>query len=330
MCGISGFYNFSKIGGEQLLGHLNDALEHRGPDDAGLWLSARHRVGLAHRRLSVVDLSPLGHQPMFSTSKRYVIVYNGEVYNFRELRNDLESRGHRFKGSSDTEVVLAGFEEWGVVPTVERLNGMFVAAVFDSKEEKLHLIRDHLGVKPLYYQWHEGALYFSSELTRPFARLASRSVDRDALALYFRHLFIPAPRTIYQGIYKLMPGVVATVSLEGAKQGRFDFEAKYWCTQERINSQLASIDSTMGMEEALDELDAALTRSVSQRMIADVPLGAFLSGGIDSSLIATYMQKSSNQPVKTFTIGFAEEQFNEAKSARQIATHMGAAPLISK
>jgi len=323
MCGISGFFNIFDSGAQQLLRQLNDAQVHRGPDDGDLWLSPPHGTGLAHRRLSIVDLSPLGRQPMSSESGRYVIVYNGEVYNFRELRDDLAGRGHRFRGGSDTEVMLAGFEEWGVAPTVERLNGMFAAAVYDHKEAKLHLFRDRLGVKPLYYQWHRGGFYFSSELSKPFARIASRSVDRDALALYFRHYYIPAPKTIFQGIYKLQPGVIATLTTKSAQAGRFETVAAYWSTQDRINARLANLYREMTMEQALDLLDSALNRSISQRMIADVPLGAFLSGGIDSSLITAYMQKLSPVPVKTFTIGFSEERFNEAESARKIAAHLG-------
>jgi len=323
MCGICGFYNYRDGGGEEQLRRLNDAHKHRGPDDGDIWLSPVHGTGLAHRRLSIVDLTPLGRQPMTSESGRYVIVYNGEVYNFRELRDELARLGHRFRGGSDTEVVLAGFEEWGVAPTVERLNGMFAAAVFDHKDAQLHLFRDRLGVKPLFYQWHRGGFYFSSELSKPFARIASRPVDRDALALYFRHYYIPAPKTIFEGIYKLEPGVIATLTTESAQAGRFETVTAYWSTRDRINARLANLYRDMTMEQALDLLDSALTRSVSQRMIADVPLGAFLSGGIDSSLITAYMQKLSPRPVKTFTIGFEDKRFNEADAARQIAAHLG-------
>lgn len=323
MCGISGFFNFHSDGAEQRLQWLNDAQTHRGPDDSDIWLSRPHGIGLAHRRLAIVDLSPLGRQPMTSATGRYVIVYNGEVYNFRELREELVGRGHRFKGGSDTEVMLAGFEEWGIESTIKCLNGMFAAAVFDMKTELFYLFRDRLGVKPLYYQWVAGALWFSSELTAPFAALSSREIDRDALALYFRHYYIPAPRTIYKSIKKLEPGLIAIVSRAAAEQERFDIETVYWSAQEQINRQLAMLDRGMEMEEALDLLDAGLTRSVGQRMISDVPLGAFLSGGIDSSLITAYMQKNSSQPVKTFTIGFADQTFNEAEAARQIASHLG-------
>jgi asparagine synthase (glutamine-hydrolysing) len=220
-------------------------------------------------------------------------------------------------------VILAGFEEWGIPETVGRLNGMFAVAVFDQTTRRIHLFRDRLGVKPLFYQWHGGALYFSSELTQPFAGIGRRSINRDALALYFRHYYIPAPHTIYDGIRKLLPAVIATASPESASQGRFEATEEYWNTRERINGQLASLDGKMGMEEALDLLDGVLTRSVSRRMIADVPLGAFLSGGIDSSLITAYMQKNSLIPVKTFTIGFEDETYNEAESARKIAEYLG-------
>jgi len=323
MCGISGFFNIGGDSAKHLLERLNDAHIHRGPDDADIWFSPEKLVGLAHRRLSIVDLTPLGRQPMSSASGRYLTIYNGEIYNFKELRTELTGRGHNFKGGSDTEVMLAGFEEWGIQATVSRLNGMFAAAVFDNEARRLHLFRDRLGVKPLFYQWHARALYFSSELTEPFAGISPRVVNRDALALYFRHYFIPAPHTIYQGIYKLMPGVIATVSPESATATRFEAVEMYWSAQERINGQLASLDAKMSMEEALELLDASLTRSVSQRMVADVPLGAFLSGGIDSSLITAYMQKLSPRPVKTFTIGFADKSHNESESARKIAEYLG-------
>jgi len=323
MCGINGFINLHNKNSAELLRHLNDAQRHRGPDDAGIWISPDRQTGLGHRRLAIVELSPLGRQPMQSASGRYLTVFNGEIYNFLDLKSELAAMGHRFRGGSDTEVMLAAFDEWGVTATVDRLNGMFAVAVYDQQEKCLRLFRDRLGVKPLYYQWHGGAFYFSSELTRPFSRICSRSVDRDALALYFRHYYIPAPRTIFQGIYKLQPGVIATVSLKSAEEERFDSVATYWNTQERINSRLSDLDRKMSMEEALDLLDSRLTKSISQRIIADVPLGAFLSGGIDSSLITAYMQKLSPKPVKTFTIGFAEERFNEAESARKIAAHLG-------
>ncbi len=323
MCGISGFFNFYGDDAAQKLRRLNDAQTHRGPDDADMWFSQPHGIGLAHRRLAIVDLSPLGRQPMASATGRYVIVYNGEVYNFLELRDELVKFGHRFKGGSDTEVMLAGFEEWGVESTIERMNGMFAAAVFDMKTEFFYLFRDRLGVKPLYYRWVSGSLWFSSELTVPFAGMADREVDRDALALYFRHYFIPAPRSIYKGVKKLEPGVIAITNKACAEQGRFDIKTVYWSSQEQINRQLYTLDRSMRMEEALELLDAGLTRSVGQRMISDVPLGAFLSGGIDSSLITAYMQKISPRPVKTFTIGFADQRFNEAEAARQIAEYLG-------
>lgn len=325
MCGISGFFNFTGIDAEKLLNRFSDAQKYRGPDDAGTWTSSDLTVGLAHRRLSIVDLSPLGHQPMVSGSGRYIIVFNGEVYNFRELRNELIDLSHHFRSGSDTEVILAGFEEWGIPETVGKLNGMFAVAVYDRSAHRIHLFRDRLGVKPLFYQWLGGALYFSSELTQPFANIGRRSINRDALALYFRHYFIPAPHTIYEGILKLTPGVIATSSIESASSGRFESLQEYWDSQDRINRQLASLDRMMDMEEALDFFDAALTRSVSSRMIADVPLGAFLSGGIDSSLITAYMQKLSPIPVKTFTIGFEDKRFNEAEAAGKIASYLGTA-----
>jgi asparagine synthase (glutamine-hydrolysing) len=301
---------------------LNDVQGHRGPDAEGVWISSDGRVGFAHRRLSIVDLSPAGNQPMRSESGRYVITFNGEIYNFLTLRRELEKLGRRFRSTSDTEVMLAGFEEWGVMDALPRFNGMFAAAVWDASERVGYLFRDRLGVKPLYYQWQDGTLFFSSELTPPFARLSTRSICRDALALFFRHGYVPAPYSIYEDVHKLLPGVVATVSLDDAANNRFRSVSKYWDTQERINRILSGRDGEMPEEEALEQLDETLRHSIRERMIADVPLGAFLSGGIDSSLVVSYMRQVSNSQVRTFTIGFEEGEFSEARFARKVAEYL--------
>jgi len=325
VCGISGFFGSPRENPEELLQLLNDAQRHRGPDAQGVWISSEGQVGFAHRRLSIVDLSSTGNQPMRSESGRYVITFNGEIYNFLKLRKELAMHGHRFRGTSDTEVMLAAFEQWGVASTLPRFNGMFAAAVWDDSRQRGYLFRDRLGVKPLYYQWHEGTLFFSSELSLSFARLAPCSISRNALALFLRHGYIPAPYTIYDSIYKLLPGVVPSISLEDTANHRFSSISSYWDTQECINEILSSRDGEMLEEEALERLDETLRRSVRDRMIADVPLGAFLSGGTDSSLVVSYMQQVSNSQVRTFTIGFEESAFNEARFARKVAEHLGTA-----
>jgi asparagine synthase (glutamine-hydrolysing) len=288
-----------------------------------MWISPDGVAGFAHRRLSIVDLSPTGNQPMWSESGRYVIIFNGEVYNFLRLREELTKHGHRFRGNSDTEVMLAAFEQWGVEDALSRFNGMFAAALWDESERKGYVFRDRLGVKPLYYQWHDGAMFFSSELSSSFAHISNHGICRDALALFFRHGYIPAPYSIYVGIYKLLPGTVAAISAVDASNHRFSFVSKYWDAQERINENLSSREGEMTEGEALERLDESLRRSVRDRMIADVPLGAFLSGGIDSSLVVSYMQQVSNSQVRTFTIGFEENAFNEAEFARKVAEHLG-------
>jgi len=305
------------------LGRFNAAQSYRGPDAAGIWVSPDGRAGLGHRRLSIVDLSSNGNQPMRSESGRYILTMNAEIYNFRDLRRELASFGYHFRSVSDTEVMLAAFERWGVQDALQRFNGMFAAAVWDGLERKGYLFRDRLGVKPLYYQWHDGTLFFSSELTAPFARLANRSISRDALALLLRQGYVPAPYSIYEGIFKLLPGVVAIVSLDDAANGQFTSAFKYWDTQERIGQILESREQKMTEEQALEQLEFTLRRSVRDRMISDVPLGAFLSGGIDSSLIVSYMREVCSAPVRTFTIGFEESAHNEAPFARQVAGHLG-------
>ena len=321
MCGISGI--FRSVGGVDAgqITRLNDALVHRGPDDAGVWVSKDRKIGLGHRRLSIVDLSPTGKQPMHSGTGRFIAVYNGEIYNFRELRDDLMKLGQLFRGTSDTEVMLAAFEHWGVLESLGKMNGMFAAAVWDQRDAKLFLFRDRLGVKPLFYHFHNGALYWSSELSPVFSRLGGCEIDREALALYFRFNCIPAPRTIYQGICKLMPGVIATCSAEDIQRGRIGSEVSYWETEAELD-RVYGQRSSMSEDEALELLDHGISRSVQQRMITDVPLGAFLSGGIDSSLVVSYMAKCSARPIQTFTIGFDDFEFDEAVAARKISEYL--------
>lgn len=323
MCGLTGYFASSNREQQVVLIGLTEAIRHRGPDDDGIWISADKKIGLGHRRLSIQDVSPLGKQPMRSRSGRYVIAFNGEIYGFIDLRDQLIKLGHTFKGRSDTEVILAGFEEWGIVNTITKMDGMFAAAVVDTQKRTLYLIRDRVGVKPLYYQWAGTDLYFSSELTKPFARLSNREISQDALALYFRYNYIPAPLTIFSGVRKLQPGQIVEVTVASAQRGEFAQSVFYWDAAFAINECLRQRNESMTMDEAVDLVEDALSTSVRKRMIADVPLGAFLSGGIDSSLIAAHMRALSEKPIKTFTIGFLEEEISESHHAKKIAQHLG-------
>lgn len=321
MCGISGFLGAAR--GANALKAMTDALRHRGPDDGRVWVDQTARVGLGHRRLSIIDLSESGAQPMASPSGRFVTAFNGEIYNFTELREELDLRGVRFRGHSDTEVMLAAFDVWGIEATLPRLEGMFAAAVWDSKERRLALFRDPAGVKPLYYRWLKGALYFSSELSADFAGLGPCTIDRRALALYFRHNCVPAPHSIYAEIRKLEPSTVAFASAESVARGGFEHTRQYWNALDDIERLISGRDESMSLEAAVERTEAALSASVRKRAVADVPLGAFLSGGIDSSLVVAHLAAVSSRPVRTFTIGFSDPNFNEAPYAREIAARLG-------
>lgn len=297
---------------------MADALVHRGPDGGGVWVDAEKGIALGHRRLAIVDLSPTGRQPMVSASGRFVIVLNGEIYNFRELRPQLEAKGHRFRGTSDTEVMLASFEEWGVRDSVPRFNGMFAFAVWDRTAKTLYLSRDRMGEKPLYYGYAGETFLFGSELKalRRHPKFPG-AINRDAITVYLRHGYIPAPYSIYQGISKLMPGCL--LELRGDSEPVI---TPYWSLKDAAQrGALAPL--ICSAQEAAEQLDELLRDAVRLQMVADVPLGAFLSGGIDSSTIVGVMQAQSSRPVKTFTIGFNEEQFDEAKYAKEVARHLG-------
>ena len=303
----------------ELTAGLAETLRHRGPDDGGVWVDAAAGVGLGFRRLAIVDLSPLGHQPMVSASGRYVIVFNGEVYNFARLRPELERLGHSFRGHSDTEVLLAAFETWGIAAAVERFIGMFAIALWDRQEQALSLIRDRLGKKPLYYGWAGDTFLCGSELKALHAHPAfAAPIDRDALALFLRHGYIPAPYTIYQGFYKLTPGALLTLQSPAERPN----PRVYWSAREAVECGRAD-PLRLSDGELIDELDALLRDAVGLRMIADVPLGAFLSGGIDSSIVVALMQAQSGRPVRTFSIGFSEDRYNEATYAAAVAAHLG-------
>lgn len=329
MCGFVGFLGglaaHGKTGDESMLQSMADTIANRGPDDAGYWADVDHRIGFGHRRLSIVDLSPAGHQPMVSSSGRYVIAFNGEIYNHLLLRAELaqSSLAQTWRGHSDTETLLAGFAAWGVQATVERCIGMFAFSVWDRDTHTLTLGRDRLGEKPLYYGWQGQGQYatflFGSELKALKAHPAfAAGIDRDALCLLMRHNYIPAPYSIYQGIRKLEPGCLLTVSLAQREPA----VVRYWSASAvAMGGGAAPFAGTI--EQAVDELEELLKSAVRQQMVADVPLGAFLSGGIDSSTIVALMQSQSDRPVKTFTIGFNEAGYNEAVHAKAVAAHLG-------
>lgn len=327
MCGLVGFIR-PKPGlplvetAERMAG----ALIHRGPDSSGVWADELAGVALAHRRLSVLELSPAGHQPMASASSRYVIVFNGEIYNHAELRADLAALGAAptWRGHSDTESLLAAIERWGVEAALNKVVGMFAIALWDRERRELILARDRFGEKPLYYGWSGGTLLFASEVKalRAFPGF-DNPLDRGALALYMRHNYVPAPWSIYRDVWKLAGGCFVRFRLDGSfpGQGRGEITT-YWSAREAAAEGLRKPFS--GTEaEALDELDRLLRQAVAGQMVADVPLGAFLSGGIDSSTIVALMQEQSRRPVRTFTIGFHEGEYNEATHARAVATHLG-------
>lgn len=298
---------------------MSDSLIHRGPDTSGIWFDASAGVALGHQRLSIIDLSPEGQQPMHSASFRYVLAFNGEIYNFKALRQELEQRtNHAFRGQSDTEVMLAAIEAWGLENAVKRFVGMFAFVLWDRIEKRLHLVRDRFGEKPLYYGWIGNTLMFASELKALRAHPDFRpEINRDALSLYLRHNYIPAPFSIYKNIYKLLPGTILTFNTSGTLT-----RTAYWSAKDVAEAgDKTPFPGTI--EEAVSKLDKLIRDAIIQQMVADVPLGAFLSGGIDSSTVVAIMQTESRQPIKTFTIGFHKEEYNEAEQAKEVATYLG-------
>lgn len=322
MCGIAGFIVGRSQGGvwplENTAGLMSDRLQHRGPDDDGTWFDSDAGVGLIHRRLSVVDLSSAGHQPMVSADGRYVIVYNGEVYSHEEIRPSLDTRGVAFRGRSDTEVILEAFSAFGVQATLPRLLGMFAMALWDRRERILTLVRDRLGIKPLYWAKRGDLFLFGSELKALCAHPGwSPRIDRAAAASFMRLNYIPAPHTIYEGVHKLEPGAMLTLPWGG--EPKID---RFWDVLEVARAGLAAPNRASD-RELVDELEALLMDAVRRRMIADVPLGAFLSGGIDSSTVVALMKAAGTGPIKTFTIGFDIAGFDEAPHAAAVARHLG-------
>jgi len=321
MCGLAGFWTGESVAYDAgaVLRRMGAVLRHRGPDDEGHWWDEQLRAGFAHRRLSIIDLSPEGHQPMVSASGRYVIAYNGEVYNFADLRQDLVGRGVAFRGGSDTEVMLAAIECYGLPEAVRKFTGMFAFALFDRLTRTLSLVRDRLGEKPLYYARMGRTLLFGSQLSALRAHPHWRTeVDRNALALFLRYNYVPAPYSIYRGVQKMRPGTILTIDDPAADP----VESTYWSARHVVEAGAAS-PSRADEHDLIEELDALLRATVRREMLADVPLGAFLSGGIDSSLIVALMQAQSDRPVRTFTIGFHERAYSEAEHAKAVAKHLG-------
>lgn len=299
---------------------MTDCIVHRGPNDSGEWLDIENGLAFGFRRLSILDLSQAGHQPMVSESGRYVIVFNGEIYNYTEIQSELGASASNLRGRSDTEVLLAAIDKWGIQKAIEHAVGMFAIAVWDRQEKLLHLIRDRLGEKPLYFGLVDGNLLFGSELKalRSFPAW-NAEIDRSSLALFLRHNYVPAPYSIYKGINKVLPGTIVTFSAGNLE----DFQvSKYWSALEvarqGVNNPLPGSD-----DDVIELLESLLRETIYNKMIADVPLGAFLSGGVDSSLLVALMQAQSTQPVRTFTIGFNEAAFNEAEHAKAVAKHLG-------
>jgi asparagine synthase (glutamine-hydrolysing) len=334
MCGFAGYLtNNANVlaNAEGIANAMAQTIQRRGPNDSGVWADVHAGIVLAHRRLSVVDLSSAGHQPMVSNSGRYVIAFNGEIYNHLELRRELElvvglamaAKEACWKGHSDTETLLAGFEAWGIEATLKKTIGMFAISLWDRDEKILTLARDRMGEKPLYYGFQKNTFLFGSELKALKAHPDFLSeIDRNVLCLYLRHCYIPAPYSIYKGIKKLLPGTYVQVQLADDASSQSLMPKVYWSMTEVAAEGL--VRPFVGSDaEAIATVDTQLKQSIGLQMLADVPLGAFLSGGVDSSTVVALMQSQSTQPVKTFSIGFDEVGYNEAEYAKAVAKHLG-------
>ena len=317
MCGIAGFVGEIKHP-EICLGEMVNSINHRGPDDRGIWFD--DGIGLAHARLSIIDLSSAGHQPMHSASRNYVLVFNGEIYNHQMIRKELESISHRnWNGYSDTETLLVAIEHWGLEAALKKVKGMFAIALWDKRSQNLFLTRDRMGEKPLYYGWVGDQFVFASELKaiKKFPQFKNL-IDRNALALFLRFNSIPSPYSIYQDIYKLDPGCIIELNAVSKEIKKHIF----WSSEQEYKT--ASMNRFSGTsEQAVNQLEYVLSNAVSSQMESDVPLGAFLSGGVDSSVIVALMQSQSTSKVNTFSVGFNEAEYNEAKHAHMVSKHLG-------
>ena len=328
MCGIAGFYRLKNDGetGQALaLGKaMAAALAHRGPDAADVWKSPKHGLVLAHRRLAIIDLTADGRQPMTSPSGRYVVTYNGEIYNYLSLKSELESLGKKFKTRTDTEVMLAAFDHWGMNATLQKLNGMFAIALYDQKDHVLHLMRDRFGKKPLYVGWAGNDLVFASEL-KSFAahEKFKKEINRDVLAQYMQYGYVHAPFCMYQNVWQMLPATMMSVDLSSLRpcENMVEKMRPYWALKDAVDNGKAN-PVRGGEGDIINEFETLLERAVSERMVSDVPLGAFLSGGIDSSTVVALMQKKQSTAVKTFSIGFEEAGYNEAEHAKDVAAHL--------
>jgi asparagine synthase (glutamine-hydrolysing) len=323
MCGIVGFWQKTTQSEDLLCATARKmalSISYRGPDDAGEWSDPSVGVGLGNRRLAILDLSSEGHQPMTSKSARYVITYNGEVYNYRALMTELEKYGHGFRGHSDTEVILAGIEQWGLEELLRRLVGMFAFALWDRADRKLHLVRDRLGIKPLFVYQHKGTILFGSELKTLRAHPDFVSdLNKAALSSFLRYRYVPTPDSIYEHARKLMPGHILTLT---DPERELPASRPYWSAGEIADAGLsAPLDGTDA--ELISQATALLQDAVDIHMVSDVPVGVFLSGGVDSSTVAALMQAKSGRPVKSFSIGFEDAGYNEARDAAAVAKHLG-------
>jgi asparagine synthase (glutamine-hydrolysing) len=324
MCGIVGFYD--KLGvdsnsSRDIALNMASTIRHRGPDDCGVWLGEQNRLALSHQRLSILDISDTGHQPMVSSSGRYILVFNGEIYNYKNIKESLVNINWR--GESDTEVLLEAISQWGLLKTLNKCTGMFAFALWDKELKQLSLARDRLGEKPLYYGWNNKVFFFGSELKALKAHPSfQKNINLDAVSLYFNHGYIPSPFSIYTGISKLSPGCIVNLNLKASELYPLK-EKPYWSLESITGEPISKETNKIKKNEFIDELDEKLTTAVMRQSISDVPLGSLLSGGIDSSLITAILQKNSQQRIKTFSLGFNEEKYNEAHYAKIIADHIG-------
>jgi asparagine synthase (glutamine-hydrolysing) len=321
MCRIAGFWDFNYKGDYDLdfvLTKMRDSLKHGGPDDAGNYLEKNKGLALANRRLAILDLSPLGHQPMMDEENEIVVVFNGEIYNFAEIKNELMKHGYKFRSNSDTEVIIYAYKKWGL-DCLGKFRGMFAIVIWDKREEKLILIRDRVGVKPLYYYFKDGLFMFASE-TRAFLEHPKfqKEISKEGLFLFFRYGYIFYPYSIWQNVWKLEPGSYLIID-----KNQNIKKTKYWDLEKIYERYFENENKEFNENEIIEQLENILIDSFKLRLVSDVPVGIFLSGGIDSSTVTAILQKHITQPLKTFTIGFYEQKYDESKWAKKIAEYLG-------
>jgi asparagine synthase (glutamine-hydrolysing) len=322
MCGVVGFIGGGdKIDISNVLSVMSETLEHRGPNGSGKWIDKERGIAIAHRRLSIIELSPDGDQPMVSVDNRYVISFNGEIYNYKQLYNELSKEGIIFNGSSDTRVLLTCIQTWGIDKTISKIIGMFAFSLWDQRKKELILVRDRMGIKPLYYGWSGSDFVFSSELKAICKHpMFLKIIDRKSFEFYSRYSCIQSPRSIYENIFSLAPGNILKISLEDVKNRVINSPKSYWSLSEVCIS--GKNNQIHDRNEAINLLEGVIKTSVKDRMVSDVSLGAFLSGGIDSSLVVALMQAQSEKPIKTFSIGFDDDRYNESNYAEIVAKHL--------